>query len=326
MRALRFDHFGGADVLHLANVETPTPKAGETLVRVHAAGLNPLDWKIRAGHLRWLPVGRPPRGLGCDFAGVVTATGGGAHARHVGERVFGSVSPFARDGAFADFVVAKHDQMAALPAGVSFTAAAALPIAGGTALEVLTDHAHVQAGQRVLITGAAGGVGHFAVMLARHLGAHVVAVCGPANVEFVRSLGAHEVIDYTREDFTRRGDRFELVFDAACASTFHAARRVLAPAGLYVSTAGTATAVASTIAGGLLGRLASRQRALAFALKTGAAQWVRLGLLAAQGTLRPHVGKTVALPDVPGALREMETGHGRGKVVALVADDGQGVN
>ena len=130
MKALRFARFGPPEVLQPADVDEPVPAAGEAKVRVHAAGLNPLDWKIRAGHLRFLPAGRPPRGLGCDFAGTIVGSGGGAHARHVGERVFGMASPFAHDGAFAEYVVVPHDAVAPMPGNLDFVAAAALPTAG----------------------------------------------------------------------------------------------------------------------------------------------------------------------------------------------------
>ena len=212
-------------------------------VRVHAASLNPLDWKIRAGHLRWLPVfRRPPRTLGCDFAGEIVGVGAGARSHYVGERVFGSLLPFGRDGALAEYLVAGVDRLATMPDDLGFDQAAALPIAAGTALQAVVDEARLGAGQRILITGAAGGVGHFAVQIAKHVGAHVVAVCGAANADFVRGLGADEVVDYARDDFTRRADRFDVVFDAACASSFTAARAVLTDAGCYLNTGGDAAA------------------------------------------------------------------------------------
>jgi len=318
MEALRFERYGAADVLHLADVDEPVPGAGEVKVRVHAASLNPLDWKIRAGHLKLVPAGRPPRGLGCDFAGTIVGVGGGAQGRHVGERVFGTASPFARSGSFAEYVVVRSDAVAPLPDGVEFATAAALPVAAGTALQALVDHGHVRAGQRVLVTGAAGGVGHYAIQIAAHFGAFVTGVCGTRNVEFVRALGAQDVIDYTRDDFTRRADRFDVVFDAASASSFLAARGVLAEDGLYISTAGTTAAVAGTVLGGILGRLTSRQRALAFTLKTGAAQWRRLAELVAAGALRPHIEREITLAETPAALGAMEAGHGRGKTVVRV--------
>ena len=246
MRALRYDRFGPPEVLHVVDIAEPVPQAGEVKVRVHAASLNPLDWKIRAGHLRWLPVfRRPPRTLGCDFAGEIVGVSGGARSHYVGERVFGSLLPFGRDGALAEYIVAGVDRLAAMPDDLGFEQAAALADRGGTALQAVVDEARLGAGQRILITGAAGGVGHFAVQIAKHVGAHVVAVCGAANADFVRGLGADEVVDYARDDFTRRGDRFDVVFDAACASSFTAARRVLTDAGCYLNTGGDAAAVAA---------------------------------------------------------------------------------
>ena len=316
MRALRYEHFGPPDVLHVADIAEPTPKPGEVKVRVHAASLNPLDWKNRAGHMRLVPlIGRPPRGMGCDFAGDIVGVGGGATARHVGERVFGMVSPFPRDGALAEYLIIAADRVVPIPEDVSYEQAAALPIAGGTALLALMDDANLTAGQRVLITGAAGGVGHFAVQLAKHLGAHVVAVCGAGNAEFVRALGADEVVDYAKEDFTRRGDRFDVVFDAACASSFNAAKRVLTEAGCYLNTSGSVAAAAGTAVSAIVARLTSRQRAVPFALKAVPSTWQRLAKLAHDGVLKPHIERTIALEGVADAQRTMESGHGRGKIV-----------
>jgi NADPH2:quinone reductase len=186
-------------------------------------------------------------------------------------------------------------------------------------LQALTDDAHVHSGDRVLITGAAGGVGHFAVQIARHLGAYVIAVCGPSNVEFVRTLGADEVVDYTRDDFTRRDDRVDVVFDAACASSFAASRSVLTESGRYVNTIGSAQAFFATVPGGFVARLTSRQRAVALALRDNVGKSRRLVELAGAGAIRPHVERIVALGEVAQAQRDMETGHGRGKIVVRIA-------
>jgi NADPH:quinone reductase-like Zn-dependent oxidoreductase len=294
------------------------PQAGEVKVRVHAASLNPLDWKVRAGHLRWLPVfRRPPRTLGCDFAGEIVGVGAGARSHYVGERVFGSLLPFGRDGSLAECLVAGVDRLATMPDGLGFDQAATLPIAAGTALQAVVDEARLGAGQRILITGAAGGVGHFAVQIAKHLGAHVVAVCGAANADFVRGLGADEVIDYARDDFTRRADRFDVVFDAACASSFTAARAVLTAAGCYLNTGGDAAAAVGTAVNAFLARLNSDQRAVPIVLAGGSPRWQRLAALAQEGVLHAHIERTIALEDVADAQRAMATGHGRGKVVAF---------
>jgi NADPH:quinone reductase-like Zn-dependent oxidoreductase len=317
MRALRFDRYGSSDVLKVDAVSEPVPSPGQAKVRVRAAGLNPIDWKIRVGDFRLIPLFKgPPRGLGCDFAGDVIAIGGGATERHIGERVFGSLLPFARNGALAEFLIVAYDRILPLPEGVDETVAAALPIAGGAALQGLIDEAGVVAGQRVLVIGAAGGVGHFAVQIAKHLGTYVAGVCSAANADFVRGLGADEVIDYARDDFTKRSDRFDVVFDAASASSFEAAKRVLTDFGCYLNTSGTMAAVATTAISAVVARFASRQRAIPLALRNGPPMWHRLLQLIRSGAMRPHVERTIALDEVPAALRDMETGHGRGKIVA----------
>jgi NADPH:quinone reductase-like Zn-dependent oxidoreductase len=316
MRALRYPRYGPPEVLGVEEMSEPSPGAGHAKVRVRAVGLNPLDWKIRAGHLRFIPIFRsPPRGLGCDFSGEIVGVGGGATPRHVGERVFGSLAPFGPHGACAEYVVVPYDRMLPLPPGADDLQAAALPIAAGTALQALTDEAHLVAGQRVLITGAAGGVGHFAVQVARHFGAQVVAVCSARNADFVRSLGADEVVDYAAHDFTRRDDRFDVVFDAACSSSFPAARRVLADFGCYVNTSADMASTLSTVAGAVLARLGSHQRAVPFVLKNGIPLWQRLLDLVRDGALRAHIERTITMEEVADAFRAMETGHGRGKIV-----------
>lgn len=319
MRALRYDRYGPPEVLHVADIAEPAPRAGEVKVRVHAASLNPLDWKLRTGHMRWVPGFRsPPRTLGSDFAGEIVGVGGGAISHYVGEHVFGALLPFGRDGALAEYAVAGVGRIATMPEGVSFEQAAALPTAGGTAHQALADEARLGAGQRVLITGAAGGVGHFAVQFAKHLGAYVVAVCSAANADFVRGLGADEVLDYAREDFTHRADRFDVVFDAACSSSFAAVRSVLTEAGCYLNTGGQAVAVADTMLSALLARMTSRQRAIPVALRSGSARWGRLAALIREGAVRAHIARTIELEDVAEAQRAMETGHGRGKIVVRI--------
>lgn len=316
MRALRFERYGPADVLRVEDIGEPLPRPGQAKVRVGAVGLNPLDWKVRAGDLRLIPVFMgPPRGLGCDFAGEIVGIGGGATERHVGERVFGSLLPFARNGALAEFVAVSYDRILPIPDGIDDIVAAALPIAGGAALQALVDEAGVVAGQHVLITGAAGGVGHFAVQIAKYLGTHVVAVCSAGNGEFVRGLGADEVIDYARDDFTKRDDRFDVVFDAAAASSFEAAKRVLTEFGCYINTGATAAAVATTAVSAVIARLTSRQRAIPIMVRNRPQLWRRVAQLVQSGVTRAHVERTITLDEVAAAQRDMETGHGRGKIV-----------
>jgi len=231
------------------------------------------------------------------------------------ERVFGSLATFTREGACSELISVGYDRLLPLPAELDDVPAAALPIAGGTALQALVDEAHLARGQRVLITGAAGGVGHFAVQIAKHLGAYVVGVCSANNADFVRNLGADEVVDYASQDFTRREDRFDVIFDAACASSFAAARRVLTESGAYLNTGEDMASVVRTAASAVLTRLRSRQRAIPVSLKNASPIWRRVVDLARQGTLRPHVERTIAMDEVADAFRAMETGHGRGKIV-----------
>jgi NADPH:quinone reductase-like Zn-dependent oxidoreductase len=316
MRALRYHRYGPPDVLRIEELPEPSPGASQVKVRVQTVGLNPLDWKIRAGHVRLIPIFRsPPRGMGTDFAGEIVGVGGGPSTRRVGERVFGSLQPFGREGALADYLVVSDDRVLPIPQDLDVGEAAALPVAGGTALQALTDEAHVGPGQRVLITGAAGGVGHFAVQIAKHLGAYVVAVCSAGNAAFVRELGADEVVDYAHDDYTRRTDRFDVVFDAASASSFAAANPVLTASGVYISTSGTAAAVIGTAAAAVMARLTSRQRAIPFALRNDARIWQRLLQLVRERALQAKIERTIALEEVAEAQRSMETGHGRGKIV-----------
>lgn len=320
MRALRFHAYGSADGLAVEDVPEPQPRAGEAKVRVHAVALNPLDWKLRAGHLRYLPMlASPPRGIGCDLAGKIVAVGGGATARHVGEAVFGAVLPFMRDGALADLVCVPFDQLAPLPGGLDAVHAATLPTAAGAALQGLVDIAHVQPGQSVLVTGAAGGVGHFAVQLATALGARVTGVCGPANVAFVQGQGATRVIDYTREDFTRESAHYDAVLDAAAATSFRGVRRQLTDRGVYVSLAGDARAVVGTAWSALGARLSRGPRAALVLVRHNGRLLERLRVLAEAGSLRPHVERVIGLADVAEAQRAMEQGHGRGKIVVRMS-------
>lgn len=318
MRVVRFASFGPPEVLAVVELAEPVPNAGEIKVKVFAAGLNPLDWKIRAGHVRFIPMfARPPRTVGVELAGEIVGVGGGPGRRHVGERVFCSLSPFGRDGSCAEYAVVSAHRAVPIPAGVAYEQAAVTPVAGGTAVQALMDDAKLGAGQRVLITGAAGGVGHFAVQVAKHLGAHVVGTCSAANVEFVRELGADEVIDYSHQDVTSRSDRFDVVFDAADALGWRRARTLLVRGGLYLGTGGSASSAIGTAAAGILAPALTRTRARTLVLKDGGASCRRLAALLAQDVIKPHVAHRVSLDQVAEAQRRMETGHGRGKTVVL---------
>jgi NADPH:quinone reductase-like Zn-dependent oxidoreductase len=251
---------------------------------------------------------------------VVVATGAarnGAAPWQAGQRVFGSVSPFSREGACAEQCVVAADRVAALPEGVAFEVAACLPVAAGTAVQALADMARLEAGQRLLIVGAAGGVGHFAVQFARHAAAQITAVCGPHNVAFVASLGAHEVIDYRARDTLALGQRFDIVFDVAGALSWRQAQRLLVRGGLYLGTGGTTAAAAFTAVGSWVAPWLGGTQARNVMLKAGTAAWQRLAELAGRGALVPHIAERIGLEGVAQAQAAMQRGHGRGKIVVL---------
>ncbi|HEX6203614.1 MAG TPA: NAD(P)-dependent alcohol dehydrogenase, partial [Thermoanaerobaculia bacterium] len=238
MKAIVQEGYGSPDVLSLREIDTPAPGEDGVLVEVHAASINALDWHLVRGvpvFLRAMEaVGAPKhRVRGVDLAGRVTAVGTGVKRLRVGSEVFGGA-----DGSFAEFVVTGEKRLAHKPAGVTYEQAATLHVAGLTALQGLRDRARLRAGQRVLVNGAGGGVGTFAVQIAKWLGARVTAVTRAASVELVRSLGADEVIDHGAEDFTRRAERWDVLFDVGGNHPFHCCRRVLTRDGILVAIGG----------------------------------------------------------------------------------------
>lgn len=236
MHAIVYRDFGSPDVLRLEELERPVVRENEVLIRVRAAALNPLDRHLMRGGplpMRLLLGLHKMKRPGVDVAGEIAAIGPGVTRFKPGDRVFGTCK-----GALADFASAPEKAIVALPGSISFDRAAAIPIAGLTALQGLRDKGKIRPGQRVLIIGAAGGVGTFAVQLARHFGAHVTAVCSTTAIGLVRSLGANEVIDYTRDDFLASDDLYDLILDMVCNRPLKACRRMLRPGGIYVGAGG----------------------------------------------------------------------------------------
>jgi len=240
MRAIVQDRYGSADVLRIEAIATPVPADHEVLVRVHAAGLNHADAALMRGEPLVLRLAYGVRGpkvrvRGLDLAGVVEAVGSKVTAFSPGDEVYGQ----SETGSFAEYAVVPERALAPKPANLSFTEAAAVPVAASTALQGLRDVGKLQAGQSVLIEGASGGVGTFAVQIAKALRAEVTGVCSTRNVELVRSLGADHVVDYTRDDFTRSGERYDLIFDLAGSRALNACRRVLTQNGTLVVSGGS---------------------------------------------------------------------------------------
>ena len=317
MKAVMQRSYGSPDLLRLEEIEVPVPSNEQVLVRVHAASVNASDYHtVRAAMfavrlISGLRAPREPR-VGGDAAGVVEAVGVNVTDLKPGDEVFGS-----RAGAFAEYVSGRT--FVPKPANLTFEQAAAIPGAGVTALQALRDHGGIQAGQRVLVNGAGGGVGTFAVQLAKAFGAEVTATTRSESVELVRSLGADEVIDYTREDFTRLGRRWDLIVDVGGATPLPRMRRAVAPGGTLVIVGAAKTF------GGPIGRLVSgmfrsrilRQRVRVFIASVKREDLVTLKELAEAGKLTPVIDRTYPLDQTPAALLHAERGA-RGKVVITV--------
>jgi NADPH:quinone reductase-like Zn-dependent oxidoreductase len=324
VKAIVQDRFGPPDVLRLADTGLPEVEAGDVLVRVHAAALNPADWHIVRGDplvARLMGVGltRPKaRVAGVDAAGVVEAAGVNVRGLRIGEEVLG----FCR-GAFAEYACAAADRVVPKPAGLTFAQAAAVPIAATTALRGIREVGEVKAGQRVLVNGAGGGVGTYAVQIAAALGAEVTGVCSTRNVELVRSLGAAHVLDYTREDFTGGRIRYDVILDNVSSLPLSRLRRALTPKGILVLNGGGSPGhVFGPVAGILRAVVASAfvsQRLRPLPSRQSQAELLAVTGLIRDGKLTPVVDRTCPLADTAEGLRQVEQGHTRGKVVVTVA-------
>ncbi len=327
MRAIVQYHYGSSDTLRLEDVHRPDVAPGHVLVRVRASSVNAADWHVMRGDptLARLQLGvrRPKASIrGRDFAGEVVEAGAGvSHVRH-GDEVYGETGM--TDGAFAEYVCAPADRMAPRPAGLTFEEAAALPLAGCTALQGLRDVARIQPGHRLLVNGASGGVGTFAVQIGKALGAHVTAVCSTRNVELVRSLGADDVVDYTTADIIASARRFDVVLDLVGNHRLGELRQVLTPRGVLVLAGGGVFDGGSLVgpmrlivAGGLVGRVV-RQRIRPFTATPTTERLNALARLVESGRVRPIIDRTYSLAQAPTAIRYLESEHARAKVVVTV--------
>jgi NADPH:quinone reductase-like Zn-dependent oxidoreductase len=327
MKAIVQREYGSPDTLRLEDVDRPDAGPGHVLVRVRAASVNAADWHVMRGDpkLARLQLGvRRPRAAvrGRDFAGEVAEVGTGVTHVGPGDEVFGETGM--ADGAFAEYVRAPAGQVALKPAVLTFEQAAAVPLAGCTALQALRDVARVQPGQRLLVNGASGGVGTFAVQIGKALGAHVTAVCSTRNVEIVRSLGADDVVDYTAEDVVSARQRFDVVLDLVGNRRLRELRQILTERGTLVLSGGgvfdggsLVGPMALIIGGGLVGRVV-RQRIKPFNATPTTERLTALARLAESGQVRPVIDRTYALAEVPAAIRYLESEHARAKVVVTV--------
>ena len=322
MKAIAQDRYGSADVLALQEVDRPVVGDDQVLVRVRAAAVNALDWHFMRGApymvrpmLGWR---RPKvRVRGVDVAGRVEAVGKDVRAFQPGDDVFGWCN-----GAFAEFACASEDHFVLKPSDLTFEQAAAVPLAAMTALQGIRDSGRVEAGHRVLIVGASGGVGTFAVQIAKSLGAEVTGVCSTRNAELVRSIGADHVVDYTRDDVTRSSERFDVIFELAGTATPGAYRRLLTPTGTLVMSSGDGGRWL-----GPLGRMLKAKIANPFVSQSMSflsavenhADLVVLKTMLESGAIRPVIDRTYSLSQATDAIRHVDAGHTQGKTVITVA-------
>ncbi len=324
MKAIRRDRYGPPDVLELRDIEMPVPRHDEVLVRVRAASFNQadLDYLLGKPFLTRMGTGlHAPRnrGLGLDVAGQVEAVGTDVTAFQPGDDVFGDMTAFGY-GAFAEYACAPEQAWARMPASLTFEEAATIPQAAILALQGLKSGEQIGPGTRVLVNGASGNVGPFAVQIAKAFGAHVTGACSTVKMDMVRELGADEVIDYTREDYTRSGQRYDWIVDVAGNRSILECRRALKPGGTYVMVGGPTSRILGAL---LLGPLIS----LAGSRKMGLMLWWKLfrkgdvallEKLIGAGKVRPVIDRRYALADAPEALRYLQAGHARGKIVIIV--------
>lgn len=329
MKAVVYTDYGSPDVLQIKDIKRPVPNDDQILIKVRAASINPLDWHYMEGTpyiMRAFGVGlrkpKDPR-LGVDVAGQVEAVGKNVTQFKVGDQVFGG-----RNGAFAEYVCARADRAIVLkPSNITFEEAASVPIAAITALQGLRDKGHVSPGKKVLINGASGGVGTFAVQIAKSLGAEVTGVCSTRNLDLVKSLGADHVIDYTKEDFTNGGQQYDVILDNVGTQPLSGFKRALVPNGICVMIGG-----GGPNDGGLIGPMARPLKALFLSpfmsqkmgmmmAELNKKDLNALGDLIQSGKVKPVIDRTYPLDQIAEAIRYLEQGHARGKVVITIAQD-----
>jgi len=335
MKAAVYTRYGSAEVIEIKDITKPVPADHEVLIKVHAAGVNPLDVGLMHGAARVLTGLFKPKYAqpGVDLAGSVEAVGRNVGRFKPGDEVFGvcvsdpqasGIKVWARhNGAVAEYVCAAESTLALKPDNVTFEQAASAPLPAFTALQGLRDKGQIQPGQRVLIDGAAGGVGTFAVQVAKSFGAEVTGVCSMRNVEMVRSLGADHVIDYTKEDFTSRGQSYDQIFDCVGNHSLSACRRTLNPKGRLVM-AGTMSgrallAILARLLAAFVWSWMGSQRLITFLAKPHQQDLIVMQDLMKAGKVKPVIDKCYGLSEVPAAIRYVEGKHARGKVVIIMA-------
>ena len=314
MKAAVFNRYGGNEVVQIREMPKPVCGVQDVLIRVRAAGVNPVDWKVRSGQAKFFTGKRFPKILGNECSGEIVETGSSATRFKPGDQVIGWPSVW-RLGAFAEFASVPQSSTFPKVSAVTFEQAACIPIAGLTALQALRDKGRVSSGKKVLINGAAGGVGHFAVQIAKIFGAPVTGVCSGPNIEFVKSLGADRVIDHGRDDFAGAGEQYDIIFDAVSKRSFRECKRALAPGGIYITTLPSAAVILNQF---LFGRF-SRRKAAVMSVRQNEAdlQWMMDHVSA--GRIRIVIDRSYSLPEAAEALAYSEGGKARGKHVLTIS-------
>ena len=320
MRAIIYTKYGSPDVLQLKEIEKPVPKDNEILIKVHAASLNAADWHLLRAKpflVRLMGMGflKPKNKiLGADIAGKVEKVGRDIKQFQPGDDVFGDIFNCGLGG-FAEYVCATEDALVLKPADTSFEEAAAVPLAALTALHGLRDIGNIQPGQKVLINGASGGVGTFAVQLAKYFGAKVTAVCSAGNIEMVSKLGADEVIDYTKEDFTKNGQHYDLILAANGYHSIFDYKRALSPKGVYVMSGGSGTQMFQAMLLGPAISMAGSKKMGGVSSKPNKKDLIFMKKLVESGNIVPVIDRHYPLNEVADAIRYLEEGHAKGKVI-----------
>jgi NADPH:quinone reductase-like Zn-dependent oxidoreductase len=324
MKAIVYTKYGSPDVLHLKEVEKPTPKDDEVLVKVRAAAANAADHHLLSGVVpRVMGFGllRPNNKiLGADIAGQVEAVGRNVKAFKPGDEVFGDISSCGFGG-FAEYVCVRENVLVLKPTNMTFEAAAAAPMASVTALQGLRNKGHIQPGQKVLINGASGGVGSFAVQIAKSFGAEVTAVCSPRNVDMVHSMGADHIIDYTQENFTQNGQRYDLILAVNGYHPISAYKRALSPQGIYVAAGGSMAQIFQAMLLGPFLSMTGRQKMGNLLAKPSPKDLAFVKQLLETGQVVPVIDRCYPLSEVSEALRYLGEGHARGKIVITMGEN-----
>ena len=309
MKAIVFRAYGGNDVIEIKDVPKPSPRPNEVLIRVHAAGVNPVDWKVREGQAKILTGSRFPKVLGIECSGEIVKTGSLVRKFKAGDAVIANAGMGLR--AYAEYVAVKGKTVFPKPEVVAFEDAATLPIAGLTALQALRDKGRIARGKKVLINGASGGVGTFAVQIAKILGAEITAVCSAPNAGLVKGLGADHVIDYCQQDFTKTADRYDCIFDAVSSRSFGECKRALTERGVYINTLPTSSIFWNIFVTTMLP--GKRAATMMVSQRASDIEWMCEQLKT--GRLKVVIDRVFPMDQTKEALAYSQTGRARGKII-----------